>query len=148
MKQIKLSVTATRTGVANQFRGIITLENNHGDQVRYEYMFKRHSETNEYLDIKFHNKSENFNIYGVVTHEVLNALENNQSWIFLTSIKSMLSAVREVEILPNNLTKIMKAFGEATDTHSKICIQKAIEDSGHDSIFEKEMEENKMLESF
>lgn len=58
MQQVNISVTAKRTDISNQFKGIITFKNEKGEEVKYNYLCT--NPQNPETDILYSWKQDNF----------------------------------------------------------------------------------------
>ncbi len=110
MQQVNISVTAKRTDISNQFKGIITFKNEKGEEVKYNYLCT--NPQNPETDILYSWETGQFHIKGIPNKELIESLADKEKCIFAFSIGLVSDVIENTSnMLSHRTTEMMRQFG-------------------------------------
>lgn len=136
---VTLSVTASATEVKNQFKGIVVFKDKKNKEIKFDYLFMDHEiPMDKYVDFKFSNEKENFQIEGIPSNELMNKLEEkNQLIVFFTSLplRDAIYHVKDfLRMSYGNISQMGKMY--KTDSPFKVSEDIFLTEIGYKLIFE------------
>ncbi len=112
MKKVNISVTATRTDIDNQFKGVITFkdtEGTEGTEVQYDYLCT--NPQNAEVDILYSWENGKFHINGLPNKELIESLQDKEKCIFALSLTLVSDVIKNTShMLSHNTTQLMRIF--------------------------------------
>lgn len=144
MHVIDITVTASRTYVDNKFKGTVTFKNENGDEVSYNYLIT--DPDNSDVDLEYSNNKDSFQVKGTPSKELIEALKENQRWVFGLSINLLSRTIDNSQsmLLSQGTTDMMRVFG--ADASGQMSSQIQIDDeNGYQLVFGEEITENQKL---
>jgi hypothetical protein len=135
MYKVAIAITATRSDINNQFKGVITFKDEKNQATSFDYVCT--NPKNEYVDIEYSGTNENFQIKGLPTKELIDGLKENQKLIFCLSIGLLVSVLDNAErfSLSHKSTQLMRQYGADASSMMEQTVE--IEEDGYQYLFDK-----------
>lgn len=116
MYKIIISVTVSKTDIANQFKGKITFKS--GNKVTlFDYLYI--DPDGKKINLKFSNENGEFGVDGIPSKELCEGISSNQKLILAMSFYALTSAISRTEMLimfdgdiPEEMNSFIKVEGK------------------------------------